>query len=141
MRRIIPGYLTKPLTLADLQLVLTESSARKRLLHVDARQAENDTQGSVPLSVLLVEDNLINQKLALKLLDKLNARCEVALNGEEALAKVHDASFDIILMDIMMPVMDGVQATHAIREFEQQNALPVTPIIALTANAMKGDEE
>lgn len=137
----IPGYLTKPLTLADLQLVLTESSARKRLMHVDARQAENDTQGSVPLSVLLVEDNLINQKLALKLLDKLNARCEVALNGEEALAKVHDASFDIILMDIMMPVMDGVQATHAIREFEQQNALPVTPIIALTANAMKGDEE
>lgn len=99
------------------------------------------SETKVPLDVLLVEDNLINQKLALRLLDKLNAKCELASNGQEAVAKVRHRRFDIVLMDIMMPVMDGVQATHAIREFERLNELPQTPIIALTANAMKGDQE
>ncbi|XGA79801.1 response regulator [Halomonas sp. CH40] len=136
----IPGYLTKPLTLGDLQQVLAESDAQTRAgLPPMKKDAGHEPQ--VPLDVLLVEDNRINQKLALKLLDKLNAKCELALNGQEAVAKVRDSRFDIILMDIMMPVMDGVQATYAIREFERLNDLPQTPIIALTANAMKGDQE
>lgn len=133
----IPGYLNKPLTLEDLQLVLSESDTQ----HPSSQAGKPEGWTKYPLSVLLVEDNKINQTLALKLLSKLGATCEVALNGAEALAKFHEANFDIILMDIMMPVMDGVQATHAIRDFERQHGLSEVPIIALTANAMKGDQE
>ncbi|MGM0615455.1 MAG: response regulator [Pseudomonadota bacterium] len=137
----IPGYLTKPLTLGDLQQILSESDAAQTRAESPRVEGGEGSETKVPLDVLLVEDNLINQKLALRLLDKLNAKCELASNGQEAVAKVRHRRFDIVLMDIMMPVMDGVQATHAIREFERLNELPQTPIIALTANAMKGDQE
>ncbi|AVI61499.1 response regulator [Halomonas sp. GFAJ-1] len=136
----IPGYLTKPLTLNDLQNVLSETATHAAPLS-SPNTVEEPLLPQLPFSVLLVEDNPINQKLALKLLDKLHARCELANNGQEALDKCQETRFDVILMDIMMPVMDGVEATHAIRLLEQQHGQPPTPIVALTANAMKGDQE
>jgi len=92
------------------------------------------------LSVLLAEDNLVNQMLALRMLEKQGHTVEVANNGREALDKVSTQSFDLILMDVQMPIMDGYEATEAIRKQEQQSGKRV-PIIALTAHAMKGDKE
>ncbi|EME71175.1 Signal transduction histidine kinase [Paramagnetospirillum caucaseum] len=101
-----------------------------------------DAQGGAvlpPLSVLLAEDNAINQKVALGFLTKASHRVSVAANGAEALEMARDGGFDVVLMDMQMPVMDGLEAASRIR------ALPapagMVPIVALTANAMRGDAE
>jgi CheY-like chemotaxis protein len=91
-------------------------------------------------SVLVVEDNLINQKIISLSLAKLVKNIDIAGNGKEALDKFGTASYDIILMDIQMPVMDGFLATKKIREVEASTH-SFTPIIAITANAMSGDRE
>lgn len=87
--------------------------------------------------ILLVEDNHINQRLVVRLLSEIYF-VKVVNNGLEALEILRDSSFDLILMDMQMPVMDGYEATRRIRAYEQFGGLP---IIALTANTMKGDEE
>ena len=92
------------------------------------------------LAVLLVEDNLINQKVATVFLNKQGHQVVLADNGEEAVKLFKQTSFDLILMDVNMPVMDGLGATAAIRKLEAQSGAHV-PIIAMTAHAMKGDEE
>ena len=91
-------------------------------------------------NVLLVEDNIINQKLAVRILERREHHVKVANNGEEALAWLEKESFDLVLMDVQMPKMDGYQATGAIRakEVETEKHLP---IVAMTAHAMKGDRE
>ncbi len=92
---------------------------------------------SYPLQILIAEDNLINQQFAVKILNRLGYKPKVAKNGEEVLEMVSHEQFDLILMDVEMPVMDGLEATRMIRlclEFQ-----PV--IIAMTANAMQGDRE
>jgi PAS domain S-box-containing protein len=89
--------------------------------------------------VLLVEDNLVNQKVALAMLDKLGCIAGLATNGREAVQMVHNHSFDLILMDCEMPEMDGYEATRAIRASEPPGQH--IPIVALTAHAMKGDSE
>ncbi|BAE52819.1 Signal transduction histidine kinase [Paramagnetospirillum magneticum AMB-1] len=101
-----------------------------------------DARGEVvlpPLSVLVAEDNPINQKVALGFLTQAGHRVTVAANGAEALALARDGGFDVVLMDMQMPVMDGLEAVSRIR------ALPApagdVPVIALTANAMRGDAE
>jgi CheY-like chemotaxis protein len=94
-----------------------------------------------PLDVLLVEDHPINQKLATSLLERWGHRVRVADNGLLAVEAMRERSFDIVLMDMMMPVMDGLDATRRIRAAETENSLPRTPIIAMTANAMQGDRE
>jgi CheY-like chemotaxis protein/HPt (histidine-containing phosphotransfer) domain-containing protein len=88
--------------------------------------------------VLLVEDNPINQELAADLLKILGASVTVADNGDSAIASLHAQRFDLVLMDIQMPKMDGLQATQIIRETPSLRDLPV---IAMTANAMPGDRE
>jgi CheY-like chemotaxis protein len=90
-------------------------------------------------NVLLVEDNLINQKVILLALETLVANIDVANNGKEALDVFGKTKYDIILMDIQMPVMDGIKASIKIREIEKTTN-SYTPIIAVTANAMQGDE-
>jgi CheY-like chemotaxis protein/HPt (histidine-containing phosphotransfer) domain-containing protein len=90
--------------------------------------------------VLLAEDNDINQKLAVRLLQKRGLEVEVANNGLEAVAMWRAASYDIILMDVMMPEMSGIEATRVIRDTEVTRGGRI-PILALTANAMKGDRE
>jgi len=91
--------------------------------------------------VLLVEDNLINQKIVILSIQKLVKNIEVANNGQEAVDKFIGSKHDIILMDIQMPVMDGIQATKKIRELEIEKRIIPTPIIAITANALAGDRE
>jgi len=101
------------------------------------------TRTSVQLdnsSVLLVEDNLINQKIVILSLKKLVRNIEIASNGKEALDKFGTSKFDIILMDIQMPIMNGIVATKKIREIEASTNSH-TPIIAITANALLGDKE
>ncbi len=92
------------------------------------------------LHVLIVEDNIVNQKLVRKFLEKKDCRVTVAANGAEAIEELKKNCFDLILMDVQMPVMDGLKATMAIRKNEK-NQEQHTPIIALTANAMKGDRD
>ena len=92
------------------------------------------------MKILLVEDNLLNQRIVLFSLKKYNHIVTIANNGLEAVEKFKTAQFDVILMDIMMPVMDGLEATVKIREVEvTNNAGKRTPIIALTANTMDND--
>ncbi|MFY9152227.1 MAG: response regulator [Prolixibacteraceae bacterium] len=94
------------------------------------------------LKILLVEDNLLNQRVVTFSLKKYNHEVIIANNGVEAVEQYRTDSFDVILMDIMMPVMDGLEATVKIREVENQNGLQKrTPIIALTANTMDNDKE
>jgi CheY-like chemotaxis protein len=89
--------------------------------------------------ILVAEDNPVNQKLAIRLLEKAGNRVEVAGNGQEVLEKLKDKQYDVILMDVQMPVMDGIEATKTIRAQETDGSH--IPIIALTAHAMKGDAE
>ncbi|HNS29072.1 MAG TPA: response regulator [Tenuifilaceae bacterium] len=91
-------------------------------------------------SVLLVEDNLINQKIVVLSLKKLVKNIEIANNGKEALDKIASSRFDIILMDIQMPIMNGFVTTKKIRDIEASSNTH-TPIIAITANALLGDKE
>ncbi|MEL7585776.1 MAG: response regulator [Prolixibacteraceae bacterium] len=94
------------------------------------------------LSILLVEDNLLNQRVVTFSLRKFEHQVTIANNGKEALDLFKRDRFDVILMDIMMPVMDGLDATVHIREYEQANNIEKpTPIIALTANTMDNDRE
>jgi len=93
-----------------------------------------------PLRILLAEDSLVNQKLAMGLLKRHGHNIQIANNGNEAVAAVKEHDFDIILMDVQMPEMDGLTATSAIRE-HQQGLSRRTPIMAMTAHAMQGDRE
>ena len=92
-------------------------------------------------SILLVEDHPVNQKLATALLERRGYRVTLAENGRIAVDKFSSARFAVVLMDMQMPEMDGIEATRAIRALEQQQQRPHTPIIAMTANAMSGDRE
>ncbi|KAI5304758.1 histidine kinase osmosensor [Ascosphaera pollenicola] len=91
--------------------------------------------------ILLAEDNDVNQKVAVRILEKCNHGVTVVSNGAQALDAIKVKRYDVILMDVQMPVMGGFEATGKIREYERENNLPRTPIIALTAHAMLGDRE
>ncbi|MBL7972831.1 MAG: response regulator [Prolixibacteraceae bacterium] len=94
------------------------------------------------LEILLVEDNLLNQRIVTFSLKKYNHNVVIANNGVEAIELFRERKFDVILMDIMMPVMDGLEATVKIREIEtSENIEKRTPIIALTANTMDNDRD
>lgn len=95
---------------------------------------------SQSLHVLLVEDNAVNRQVAARMLEKLGCCVDIAVNGEEAVAKWEQNSYHFVLMDVQMPVMDGLEATWAIRQKELQKGQH-TLIIAMTANTMQGDRE
>jgi signal transduction histidine kinase/DNA-binding response OmpR family regulator len=97
-------------------------------------------KSSHQFNILLVEDNAVNQQLAVRMLQKFGHTVKVAENGKEALTNMDNESFDLILMDVQMPEMDGFEATAAIRERERITGTHI-PIIAMTAHAMKGDQE
>ena len=92
------------------------------------------------MRVLLAEDNAVNQMLAVRLLEKQGHQVTVTANGREALAALDRQKFDVVLMDVQMPEMDGFEATTAIRLREQHTGAHL-PIIAMTAHAMQGDRQ
>src|SRR5262245_3001762 len=138
----IKSYLTKPIKRSDLQAamlsVLSGSPDQEMQASIGARRSI--AAGACCLRVLLTEDNAVNQKLAVRLLEKRGHFVVVASNGLEALETISREAFDVVLMDVQMPEMDGFEATRRIREREQTTGDHV-PIIAMTAHAMKGDRE
>ena len=111
-----------------------KASAAPRKPAVDAAMAERH-----PLRILLAEDNLVNQKLALRLLSQMGYRADVAANGIEAIEAVQRQAYDVVLMDVQMPEMDGLEAAREIRRRWSDSTRP--RIVAMTANAMEGDRE
>lgn len=94
------------------------------------------------LSILLVEDNILNQRITTFSLKKFNHDVDIANNGLEAVNKYREKEYDVILMDIMMPVMDGLEATFQIRKYEKEtDAKSHTPVIAITANTLDNDRD
>ncbi len=147
----ISVYLTKPILQTELldaiKTVQTRSADghKQNARKVEDQPAELVTRHSLReekqrLSILLAEDNKINQKVAVRLLEKRGHSVEVAYDGAEALALLKLGHFDLILMDIQMPTLDGLEATAVIRENEKETGAHI-PIIGLTAHAMKGDKE
>ena len=138
----VGAHLVKPIVQAQLLKAMLNVLARKPEAGpgggLDRRQSPRQSVRS--LHVLLAEDNLVNQKLALRLIEKRGHRVEVASNGREVLDALGRQKFDLILMDVQMPEMDGFEATAAIRAAEQESG-EYLPIIAMTAHAMKGDRE
>ncbi|HZM72865.1 MAG TPA: response regulator [Candidatus Polarisedimenticolia bacterium] len=104
----------------------------------DGRQVAAAVNGGRPMRILLAEDNAMNQKLAMRLLEKMGLSADLAVNGLEALAAVERTPYDVILMDVQMPEMDGLEATRQIRAAGPAHR---PRIIAMTANAMEGDRE
>jgi signal transduction histidine kinase/DNA-binding response OmpR family regulator len=97
--------------------------------------------GDRAIRVLMAEDNLINQKVACRILERMSCEVVVVADGEAAVSTLEDGGFDVVLMDIQMPVMDGLEATSEIRGRELRSGRSRVPIIALTANVMPGDEQ
>ncbi|HJS20052.1 MAG TPA: response regulator, partial [Anaerolineales bacterium] len=141
------AYLTKPLKPSALYDALAGIFA-KNLVSPKVDSAASAQHGKPvidaelgrkhPLRILLAEDNAVNQKLALRILDQMGYRADVASNGIEAIESVERQTYDVILMDVQMPEMDGLDATRGIRKL-----MKVTQphIVAMTANAMEGDRE
>jgi len=137
----ISAYLLKPLLKADLLSVLL-----RVLGHGDEKRAPSLVtrhtlrESSQKLHVLVAEDNRINQTLMVRVLEKMGHSSVAANNGREALALASTQKFDVVLMDVQMPEMDGLAATVAIRDTEKASKSHL-PIFAMTAHAMKGDRE
>jgi len=138
----IAAYLIKPVLQADLLdamlQVLVSCDGPDKPTQVITRHTLRE--GRSPLRILLAEDNLVNQKLASRLLENQGHVVVVAANGAQALNTLAKQSFDLILMDAQMPVMDGFEATAAIRRLEAATRAHI-PIIAMTAHAMVGDRQ
>jgi len=103
--------------------------------------AEEEDFLFLEMQALVVEDNEINQRLILQILHRFGISVDIANNGKEALERIKEKKYDIIFMDIQMPVMGGIEATQKIIEWEKKEQIPSTPVIALTANALQGDRE
>ncbi|MBK7896680.1 MAG: response regulator [Anaerolineaceae bacterium] len=126
--------------LEQLEMMLAKSGENGRLPPPHAPSTFNRLLGANhPLRILLAEDNLINQKVALRMLERLGYTADLALNGQEAVTALLERPYDLVLMDIQMPEMDGIQATRHIRQTLQANQQP--RIVAVTANALVGDRE
>jgi signal transduction histidine kinase/CheY-like chemotaxis protein len=137
----VAAFLNKPVKQSDLlDSILRALFAPVRCEAQPAPPARPDLPWQRRLRVLLAEDNLVNQKVMVSLLEKAGHAVQVADNGHEAVAAWRQGGFDLILMDVQMPVLDGVAATAAIREAEADGGGRL-PIIALTAHALQGDRE
>ncbi len=129
----ITSYMTTPCQTIDLGNGLIPA--------LEGRSTPTIKDTSRSFEILLAEDNEVNQRVAIKILQKYNHLVEVVPNGLEALTRVKEKRFDVVLMDVQMPVMGGFEATGKIRAYEKEHNLNRTPIIALTAHAMLGDRE
>jgi PAS domain S-box-containing protein len=142
----IAAFFSKPISLDELHAALgrlfdnvppiDKATERQLVTRHSLREARQ-----TPLNILLVEDHPTNQKLALGLLGKWGHKATLAQHGQEAIDILATRSFDVILMDMQMPVLGGVEATRRIRAREAELHLPRTPIIAMTAAAMQDDRD
>ncbi|MBT4289492.1 MAG: response regulator [Deltaproteobacteria bacterium] len=121
---------------ALFRLLLPLKTTNKKFLNEST--TKTNIQRSYNKKILLVEDNLINQKIAIKVLEKMGLSIETASNGLEAIEKAQNVQYDLILMDLQMPIMDGLTATKKLRQSETTSKQP--PIIAMTANVMESDK-
>ena len=137
--RGVASYLTKPVKRAELLSALMRAVGAAAAARPAAAPRRFVPCGH-SLRLLLAEDNAVNQKLAVRLLEKRGHSVKVVGNGKEAVAALEAEAFDVVLMDVQMPEMDGLEATAAIRAREKASGERV-PIVALTAHAMKGDRE
>jgi len=134
------NILYKPLLPSKLeQLFQTQTDQAETEEHI--QKTVMSAQSRFSGSVLVVEDNIINQKLIVNILKGIGLDVDVASNGLEGLEKRKKQPYDLIFMDIQMPVMDGVEATHEILRYEKTEKQPHVPVVALTANALQGDRE
>src|SRR6185295_3492507 len=138
----IATHLTKPVDQRELLAAIA------RILARDPGQRAPLPSAMLPadvperrLCVLLAEDNAVNQRLATSLLERRGHKVVIANNGREAVEAMQRQSFDVVLMDVQMPEMGGFEATEAIRDVERGAGADRTPIVAMTAHAMKGDRE
>jgi two-component system, sensor histidine kinase and response regulator len=138
----ISGYLIKPIFKKDLIKMLNNLPGdTKPQINVSADDTESkDIPTERAWNVLLAEDNLINQKIAKGLLEKIGCNVSIVENGRKAVEQFQNGTFDLIFMDIQMPEMDGYEATGEIRQLEKEKNTHI-PIIAMTAHAMKGDRD
>jgi len=132
------AYLTKPVSLTELRIALESAVKNNNTGRLMIQKPPSETHPVY--DILLAEDNLVNQKLAIKLLEKQGHKVTVADNGKLAVEAWQKGHYDLVLMDMMMPEMDGLDATRAIRGIESHSGGHI-PIIAMTANAMTGDRE
>ncbi len=138
----ITAFLMKPVKQSELFDAIAAAIAPSEVPLADECPPTGGT-GSIlrRLHILLAEDSLVNQKLAVGLLERRGHRVCVANNGREAVAALDAQPFDLVLMDVQMPEMDGLDATRMLREREQASGRARVPIIAMTAHAMAGDRE
>jgi two-component system sensor histidine kinase/response regulator len=141
----INGYVSKPVLETELLLAIRASigAEEAKVINNSSASVANamiSSNGSRRMKILLVEDNRVNQVLATRILEKQGHHVIIAGNGLEALEIFRSDTFDLVLMDVEMPEMDGLEATRAIRENEKAGAKRL-PIIAMTAHAMSGDRE
>ena len=139
------GYLTKPVRRSQLfNCILMAFSCgpdtEERATHLITRHGISDARKQ-KIRILVAEDNAINLKLALRLLEKFGFRADSAGNGQEVLQALEMAPYDLVLMDVQMPLLDGFEATKTIRDVNSAVQNHNIPIIAMTAHAMTGDRE
>lgn len=140
----VAAYLTKPVRQSDLYAclaVVLAGTASKKPVHPLVTKHFISEIRRTNLRILLAEDNEVNQKVALGLLKKHGFKADVANNGSEAVNALITRDYDLVFMDVQMPVLDGFEATSRIRDLNSGVRNPTVPIIAMTANAMQGDRE
>ena len=137
----VSAYVTKPVRRDDLRTMIarsvavTQGAAERPVAELRARRSV-----TARLDILLAEDNVVNQRVAVRILESAGHRVSIAGNGHEAIEQMERGNFDLILMDVQMPVLDGIEATRTIRHREAASGNAI-PIVAMTANAMTGDRE
>jgi CheY-like chemotaxis protein/HPt (histidine-containing phosphotransfer) domain-containing protein len=141
---------SKPIKPAQLQSailrVASGSTPLPRAAAPTTRKMDNTLASRFPLRVLLADDNIINQKVALRLLHKMGYKADIANNGRETISALERQPYDIIFMDVQMPELDGLETTRRIRRRQQDPTAPAhlrrpVMIVAMTANALQGDRE
>jgi CheY-like chemotaxis protein len=141
----ISGYLLKPVRRSELREAIGLALGPRQQtgpIPPIPRPSRSDKREQAALRVLLAEDNAVNQRLAVRMLEKRGHHVTLAANGREALEAMEKDRFDLVLMDVQMPEVDGLEACAALRRKEKEKGDGAhVPVVALTAHAMRGDRE